>query len=96
MPRALATAPLLTAITLGLLALPAPTQAGSSDCGFIRDADQRALCRARASGSTSDCGFIGNSDLRSYCRAVVGKSSADCGFISDADLRSRCRAETGG
>ncbi len=63
---------ILVAITLGLVVLPVTAQAGSSDCGFIHDTDQRSLCRAKTSESTSECGFIGNSDLRSRCRAETG------------------------
>lgn len=68
----------------------------SSQCGFIQNSDQRAMCRAQAERNSAQCGFIQNSDLRAMCRAQVDKNSAQCGFIKNADMRSTCRALSGG
>lgn len=67
----------------------------SANCGAIRDADDRALCRAKERGNASECGSIRDSDKRSYCRAVVRKNASECGSIRDSDLRNRCRSEAG-
>ena len=45
----------------------------ASQCGFIQEANYRALCRALADKNTSQCGFINDSDLRAMCRAIAGK-----------------------
>jgi hypothetical protein len=41
----------------------------SSQCGFIRDDDLRAHCRARTGGGEAQCGFIRDPDRRAACRA---------------------------
>ncbi len=47
--------------------------AGSSDCAFIKDADQRNYCRATTTKKPSYCAFIKDSDLRNRCRAETKK-----------------------
>lgn len=68
----------------------------SSQCGFIQDSDQRAMCRAQAERSSAQCGFIKNDDLRAMCRAQEDRNSAQCGFIKNSDMRTTCRALSGG
>ena len=82
-------------LILGLAeAFPAWT-ADSSQCGFIRDPDQRAYCRATSGEGESSCGFIRDHDLRARCRAEASGKESQCGFIRDADQRALCRARAG-
>lgn len=75
----------------------APVHAqSSSQCGFIQNNDQRAMCRALAERKSSQCGFIQNNDQRALCRALVDRNPSQCGFIQNADFRSTCRALSGG
>ncbi len=67
----------------------------SSQCGFIQNSDQRAMCRAQAERNPSQCGFIQNSDLRAMCRAQAEGNSSQCGFIQNSDMRAQCRALSG-
>jgi hypothetical protein len=67
--------------------------ADSSQCGFIRDADQRAYCRATSGEGESQCGFIRDHDLRALCRAEASGKASQCGFIRDSDRRALCRAK---
>jgi hypothetical protein len=64
----------------------------SSQCGFIQNSDQRAMCRAQAERNPSQCGFIQNSDLRAMCRAQAERNPSQCGFIQNSDMRAQCRA----
>jgi hypothetical protein len=64
----------------------------SSQCGFIQNSDQRAMCRAQAERNPSQCGFIQNSDLRALCRAQTERNPNQCGFIQNSDMRAQCRA----
>ena len=85
----------LSVLSLLLLAGLFGESRASANCGAVRDADDRALCRAKKSGNAGECGAIRDSDKRAYCRAVVRKNSGECGAIRDADLRHRCRSEAG-
>ena len=86
---------LALSVVIGGAALAPPVAyAQSSQCGYIRDADDRALCRAKTAGSSGQCGYIGDADKRSYCRAVTGGGTSQCGYVRDGDLRNVCRAET--
>lgn len=77
-----------------ILAHPiAAVAADSSQCGFIRDADQRAYCRATSGEGESQCGFIRDHDLRALCRAEASGKESQCGFIRDSDRRALCRAK---
>jgi hypothetical protein len=67
----------------------------SSQCGFIQNSDQRAMCRAQAERNPSQCGFIQNSDLRAMCKAQAEGNSSQCGFIQNSDMRAQCRAMSG-
>jgi len=44
-----------------------------SQCGFIREPDLQAMCRAETGGGSSQCGFIRNRDMQAACRAVTKK-----------------------
>lgn len=70
-----------------------PVHTLHASCGFIKDSDERSLCRAIEQKNSGQCGFIKDSDKRAYCRAVTGSGSGQCGFIKDSDLKSRCRTE---
>ena len=63
-----------------------------SECGFIKDPDRQAYCRAVNGGSEAQCGFIRDSDLQARCRAESGGGAAQCGFIRDKDAQAACRA----
>jgi hypothetical protein len=65
-----------------------------SECGFIKDPDRQAYCRAVNGGSEAQCGFIRDSDLQAICRAETGGESGQCGFIRDRDMQAACRAKT--
>ena len=78
---------------LGFLAASLTPQQASASCGFIKDSDAKALCRAQESKSSGQCGFIKDSDKRAYCRAVTGSGSSHCGFIKNMNLRNTCRSE---
>jgi hypothetical protein len=93
MTRLLASASAALGLLFVLLSAP---PASASDCGSIRDSDERSLCRALERKNPSECGSIRDSDARAYCRAVTRENRSECGSISDSDLRARCRAETGG
>jgi hypothetical protein len=45
------------------------TGAGSGQCGFIRDNDLQAMCRAYTGGGSGQCGFIRDNDMQAACRA---------------------------
>ena len=63
------------AVILALAAAPAApaTQAGSSECGLIRNPDIRRACYAEAERRPSDCGLIRDSDERRLCRVRAEK-----------------------
>jgi hypothetical protein len=63
-----------------------------SECGFIKDPDRQAYCRAVNGGSEAQCGFIRDSDLQARCRAESGGGASQCGFIRDKDAQAACRA----
>jgi len=44
-------------------------RAAASDCEFIKNADDRHLCRAQAKDSQSECYFIKDHDKRHMCMA---------------------------
>ena len=75
-----------------LLVTGSPAFADSSQCGFIKDQDQQAYCRAINGAGQSQCGFIRSSDLQARCRAETGGGSSQCGFIKDFDSQAACRA----
>jgi hypothetical protein len=77
------------------VALAVAAHAQSAQCGFIRDADQQAQCRASSGGGSGQCGFIRDADLQAFCRATTGSGSAQCGFIRNSDQQAMCRALTG-
>jgi len=81
-----------TTFLLLLMLLPCFAQAGQSDCGFIRDLDQQAYCRAVNGSGNSQCGFIRNADLQAMCRAHTGGGQSQCGLIRDRDMQAQCRA----
>ena len=84
---------MIALVFMGSVALVAENAyAQASNCSFIRDPDQRALCRAQTGGSTSQCSFIGDPDTRALCRAVVGGNRSQCSFIRNTDQRDYCRA----
>jgi hypothetical protein len=45
---------------------------GSGQCGFIKNSDLQAMCRAETGGGSGQCGFIKSSDMQAACRAKVG------------------------
>lgn len=69
--------------------------AQSGQCGFIKDPNLQAQCRAGTGGGGGQCGFIRDSDMQAYCRATTGGGSGQCGFIRDNDHQAMCRAVTG-
>ena len=81
-------------LSAALLWAPAAT-AQSGQCGFIKDPDLQAQCRAGSGGGSANCGFIRDADQQAYCRALTGSGSGSCGFIRNGDLQSMCRAMTG-
>jgi len=83
---------LLTLLMMLALQQPIPAYAQSSQCGFIKDPDTQAQCRASTGAGSSQCGFIRDSDTQAYCRATTGASSSQCGFIRDNDMQAACRA----
>jgi hypothetical protein len=86
----------LTGCLLVLLAVPTSAWAQSGQCGFIKDPNLQAQCRASTGGGSGPCGFIQDSDLQAFCRATNGGGSGQCGFIRDHDQQALCRAMTGG
>ncbi len=46
--------------------------AQSGQCGFIRNGDLQAMCRASTGGGSGQCGFIRDSDMQAACRARFG------------------------
>jgi hypothetical protein len=83
----------LIALIVVLAGIANAGAADSSQCGFIRDADQRAYCRATSGDGESQCGLIRAPDLRALCRAEADDEASQCGFIRDPDLRALCRAK---
>lgn len=55
------------------MTVPSARATDSSACYAIADADQRALCIAKARREPSACYSITNSSLRSQCLAEVRK-----------------------
>ena len=66
--------------------------AQSGQCGFVKDPDRQAYCRATTGGGSGQCGFIRDNDLQALCRAETGGGSSQCGFIRDSDKQAECRA----
>ena len=77
-----------------LATLTATSHAQSGQCGFIKDADRQAYCRATSGGGSGQCGFIRDGDLQAMCRAQTGGGSGQCGFIRNNDMQAECRAKT--
>ena len=77
-----------------LAALTATAHAQSGQCGFIKDSDQQAYCRATSEGNSGQCGFIKDGDLQAMCRAETGGGSNECGSIRDLAKRTECRAKS--
>jgi hypothetical protein len=44
----------------------------SGQCGFIKDPNLQAQCRAGSGGGSGQCGFIRDSDMQAACRAHFG------------------------
>lgn len=44
-------------------------RASAGDCEFIKNSDDRHLCRATAKNQPSECEFIKDNDKRHICRA---------------------------
>jgi hypothetical protein len=44
----------------------------SGQCGFIKDPNLQAQCRAGSGGGSGQCGFIRDSDMQAACRARFG------------------------
>ena len=65
------------------------TVPAAATCAFIKDHDQREMCKA-ANGGT--CAFIKDRDQREYCKAL--HKGGTCAFIKNADLRNMCKAMT--
>ena len=68
--------------------------ADSSDCTFIRNNDQKSMCRALTKKDSSECTFIRNDDKKSMCRALTKNDSSECTFIRNDDLKYMCKALT--
>ena len=77
--------PIISVIGLLAALLTAHAHAISGQCGFIKDPDLQARCRAESGGGTGQCGFIRDADMQAYCRAMTGGGSSQCGFIRDSD-----------
>jgi hypothetical protein len=84
----------LIALSLSLPGMPARADIGQ--CGFIKDPDRQAYCRATNGGGVGQCGFIRARDLQARCRAEVDRNPAQCGFIRDRDMQAACRARGAG
>ena len=50
-------------------------EAQSGQCGFIKDPNLQAQCRASTGGGSGQCGFIRDSDMQAHCRALTGGGS---------------------
>lgn len=79
-------------IALSLCLIATLSHAQSGQCGFIKDPDRQAHCRATTGGGSGQCGFIKDNDLQALCRAETGGGSVQCGFIRDRDKQAECRA----
>lgn len=84
----------LIALALSLPGMPARADIGQ--CGFIKDPDRQAYCRATTGGGAGQCGFIRDPDLQALCRAETGGGKGQCGFIRDRDMQAACRARVAG
>ena len=82
-------------VALTCLLLSSLGWAQSGQCGFIKDPNLQAQCRAGSGGGSGQCGFIQDSDMQAYCRATTGGGGGQCGFIKDGDKQAICRAMTG-
>lgn len=65
---------------------------GAASCFMIDDADLKAYCKARQSGSQSNCAVIKNEGLRTTCRVELGADAALCNSISDSQQRAICQS----
>lgn len=65
---------------------------GAASCFMIDDADLKAYCKARQSGSESSCAIIRNEGLRITCRVELGADAALCNSISDSQQRAICQS----
>jgi hypothetical protein len=50
----------------------APAFSQNGQCGFIKDPNLQAQCRASTGSGSGQCGFIRDKDLQSLCRAQNG------------------------
>lgn len=82
-------------VVLGLAWMPATASAGTGKCYGLKDADQKNLCLAKATGDGAMyCGKIKGADLKKFCEATVQyRSRSMCSFIKNSTLRKQCEAE---
>ena len=75
-----------------MMGLVLPVWADSGQCGFIKNPDAQANCRATTGSGSGQCGFIREPDLQAHCRSVTGGGSGPCGFIREPDRQEIGRA----
>ncbi len=83
-----------TLLTLALVLTPVVASAGVT-CSTINDPDQRALCRAIATGSVGQCTAIADYALRQQCRVRLGAGVNSCNTITNAWERQKCKDAAG-
>ena len=62
--------------------------AAKATCAFIKNHDQREMCKASKGGT---CAFIKDQDQREYCKAIYKGQS--CAFIKNRDLKEKCKTQ---
>ncbi len=63
-----------------------------ADCAGIRDADERAFCRAMESGQKYHCTAIADYNLRQTCLVRLGAPPSACSLVEPGQARARCEA----
>lgn len=84
----------LLALATVLVAGPSLARAGTN-CWTIEDPDQRAYCRAVATGSAGQCSAISDFSLRQTCRARLQANPYSCNSLTSEWERQECRRQAG-
>ena len=84
----------VTVLSVAVLSSSSTTFAGAN-CWTIKDADERALCRAVESNSAGQCSTISDFGARQACRARVSGNPSTCASLSSDWERRECRRQAG-
>lgn len=68
--------------------------ADAAECSSIRGGDERAFCRAVATGQKGQCAAIRSFDKRQACYVRLGSPASYCASVSPGWPRKSCHEQT--